>query len=107
MGISRTTSQALVFAPYQYSGFSIADTWVQQGLHHPKHFLLGHLSYQDEVGNLLQINIDTLQLIIGLPDPPLTYPLPHIYTLAPPSWVTASWLFLNDLQGTLKFNNPW
>ena len=45
MGISRTTSWELVFAPYQYSSFSIADTWVQQGLQHP-HFLLGHLFYQ-------------------------------------------------------------
>ena len=58
MEISRTTSQALVFATYQYSGFSIADSWVQHGLHHLP-FLLDHLSYQDEVGNLLKINIDT------------------------------------------------
>ena len=77
MRISRTTSQVLVFAPYYYSGFSIADTWVHQGLQH-LHFLLGHLSYQDKVGNLLQININTLQLIIELPDPPLTYSLPHL-----------------------------
>ena len=105
MRISRTTSQALVFAPYQYSGFSIADTWAQQGLQH-LHFLLGHLSYQDKVGNLLKINIDMLQLIIGLPDPPLTYYLPHISTLAPSSCVATLWQFLNNLQGTLKFNNP-
>ena len=84
MGISRTTSWALVFAPYQYSGFSIADTCVQQGLQY-LHFLLGHLSYQDEVGNLFNIKIDTLQLITGLSDPPLTYSLSHISTLAPPS----------------------
>ena len=32
MGISRTTSRALVFAPYHYSSFSIADTWVQHGI---------------------------------------------------------------------------
>ena len=105
MGIFKTTSWALVFAPYQYSGFSIANTWVQQGLQH-LHFLLDHLSYQDKVGNLLKINIDMLQLIIGLPDPPLTYSLQHISTL-PPSWVATSWQFLNNLQGTLKFNNPW
>ena len=106
MGISRTTSRALVFASYQFSGFSIANTWVQQGLQH-LHFLLGHLSYQDKVGNLLKIIIDTLQLIIGLPDPPLTYSLPHISILAPLFWVANSLQFLNNLQGTLKFNNPW
>jgi hypothetical protein len=63
MGISRTTSRVLIFAPYRYSGFALLDTWVQQGLQH-LHFLLGHLSYQDKVGNLLKINNDTLQLII-------------------------------------------
>ena len=89
-GISRTTSRALVFVPYQYSCFSIAHTWVQQGLQH-LHFLLGHLSYQNKVENLLKININTLQLIIGLPDPPLTYSLPHISTFAPPFWVATSW----------------
>ena len=62
MGISRTNSRALVFTPYQYSGFSIAVTCVQQGLQQGLqhlHFLLGHSSYQDEVGNLLNIKIDT------------------------------------------------
>ena len=44
MGISHTTSRVLIFAPYQYSGFALADTWVQQGLQHLR-FLLGHLSY--------------------------------------------------------------
>ena len=33
------------------------------------HILLGHSSCQDIVGHLLKINIDMLQLIIGLPDP--------------------------------------
>ena len=48
-----------------------------------------------------------LQLIIGLPDPPLTYSLPHISIPAPPNWMATSWQFLNNLQGTFKFNNPW
>ena len=87
MGISRSTSQTLVFVPCCHSGISIAKNWVQQGLH----YLLGLLSYQDKVRNLLKVNINLLQLIIGLPDPPLTYSLPHISTLAPPSWVVILW----------------
>ena len=106
MGISRTTSRVLTFAPYKYSGFALADTWVQQGLQH-LHFLLGHLSNQDEVGNLLKISIDKLQLNIGLPDSPISKSFSHITTLAPPSWVATSWEFLNDFQGTLNFTNPW
>ena len=102
MGIFCTTSQALIFAPCWYSSFSKANTWVQQGLH----FLLAHLSYKDKVGILLEINMDTLLPIIGLADPPLINSLSHTSTLAPISSVTALWQFPNDLQGTLKFNNP-
>ena len=29
MGISSKTSRKLIFAPYHYSGFALADTWVQ------------------------------------------------------------------------------
>ena len=82
MGVFKTTSWALVFAQYQYSSFSIANTWAQQGLQH-LYFLLGHLSNQDKLGNLLKIYIDMLQLIIALPDPPLTYSLPSYINPCP------------------------
>ena len=44
---------------------------------------------------------------IGLSDPPLSYSFLLITSLAPPSWLATSWEFLNDFQGSLKFNNPW
>ena len=59
MRTSTATYWALAFAPYQYSGYSIADTWVQQGPQH-LHFLLDHSFYQDKVGHLLKIIINTL-----------------------------------------------
>jgi hypothetical protein len=74
MGISSKTSsktsRKLIFAPYCYSGFAFADTWVQQGFQHLQ-LLIGHLCHQDQVGNLLQINIETLQLLLGHPFPPI------------------------------------
>ena len=69
MGISSKTSRKLIFASYHYSGFAFADTWVQQGLQHLQ-LLIGHLCHQYQVGNLLQINRDTLQLLLGHPFPP-------------------------------------
>ena len=69
MGISSETSRKLIFAPYCYSGFAFADTWVHQGIQHLQ-LLIGHLCHQDQVGNLLQINIDTLQLLLSHSFPP-------------------------------------
>ena len=69
IGISSKTSRKLIFAPYYYSGFAFADTLIQQGQQHLQ-LLIGHLCHQDQVGNLLCINIDTLQILLG-------FPLPH------------------------------
>ena len=106
MGISSKTSRKLIFAPYHYSGFAFADTWVQQGLQHLQ-LLIGHLCHQDQVGNLLQINIDTLQLLLGHPLPPLSYPFQGIAPIAPPSWLITTWEFLNDINGQVTFTDPW
>ena len=106
MGLSSKTDRTLIFAPYHYSGFAIADTWVQQGLQHLQ-LLLGHLCQQNQVRNLLHINIETLQIIIGHPQPPLSYPYKDIRHIAPPSWLTTTWEFLNDIEGTITLTGPW
>jgi hypothetical protein len=59
------------------------------------------------VGNLLQINIDTLQLLLGYPFPPLSYPYQDIAAIAPPSWLITTWKFLNDINGQVTFTDPW
>ena len=108
MGISRKTSQKLIFASYHYSGFDFADTWVQQDLQHLQ-LLIGHLGHQDQVGNLLQINRDTLQLLLGYTSPPpsLSYPYQNIVPIAPPSWLITTWEFLNNINSKVTFTNPW
>jgi hypothetical protein len=106
MRISSKTSRKLIFAPYRFSGFAFADTWVQQGLQHLQ-LLIGHLRHQDQVGNLLKINRDTLQLLLGYPFPPLSYPYQDIAPIAPPSWLITTWEFLNDINGKVTFTDPW
>ena len=106
IGSSSKVNRKLIFAPYHYSGFAIADTWVQQGLEHLR-LLLGHLCQQDQVENLLGIYIETLQIIIGHPQPPLSYPYKEIRHIAPPSWLTTTWEFLNDIEGTITLTDPW
>ena len=106
MGLSSKTDRKLIFAPCHYSGFTISDTWIQQGLQHLQ-LLLGHLCQLDQVGNLLRINIETLQILIGHPQPPLSYPYKEIRHIAPPSWLTTTWEFLNDIGGTITHIDPW
>ena len=108
MGISIKTSRKLIFAPYHYSGFAFADTWVQQGLQYLQ-FLIGHLCHQDQVGNLFQINIDTSQLLLGhpFPPPPHSHPYQDIAAIAPPSWLITTWEFLNDINSQVTFTDPW
>ena len=106
MGISSKTSRKLIFAPYYYSGFSFADTWIQQGLQHLQ-LLTGHLCHQDQVENLLHINIDTLQILLGLPLPSLSYPYKDIAPIAPSSWLTTTWEFVDDINGSVTLSDPW
>ena len=105
MVICSKTSRKLIFAPYHYSGFAFADTWIQQGLQHLQ-LLIGHLRHQDQVGNLLQININTLQLLLGYPSP-LSYPYQDIAPIMSPSWLITTLEFLNNINGKVTFTNPW
>ena len=105
MGILSKTSRKLIFAPYYDSGFAFADTWIQQGLQHLQ-LLIGHLCHQDQVGNLLHINIDTLQILLGYPLPPLSYPYKDIAPIAPSSWLTTTWEFLDDINGSVTLSDP-
>jgi len=72
MGIAQTTARTIIFGSSFHSGFQIPELWVMQGTHHLP-YLLGHLCATDDVGLLLRITIDTLQLHLGFPQPPLTY----------------------------------
>ena len=66
MGIASTTSRALIFGSSHYSGFNLPELWVSQGTTHLT-YLLGHLNAEDNVGVLLRITLDTLQLHLGFP----------------------------------------
>ena len=51
---------------------------VKQGTCLHLSYLLGRLCAADNVGQLIRITIDTLQILLGLPQPPL---LPYPYAL--------------------------
>ena len=102
MGIASTTSRALIFGSSYYSGFQIPELWVSQGTSYLS-YLLGHLCAADNVGQLLQITMDTLQLHTGFPQPPMTYPYALVSKYIEPS----TWSFLQAVQGRIVVSDPW
>jgi hypothetical protein len=89
-----------------YSGFTFADNESKKASNIST-FFSSSFSHQHHVGNLPQINIDTLQHLLGLPYSPLSYPYSQIAPLVSPSWLTTSWEFFHWFQVTLRFSNPW
>ena len=77
-----------------------------QGTYHLS-YLLGHLCATDNVGRLLLITMDTLQLHLGFPQPPFTYPYSLIEQYVETSWVTTTWMFLHGLQGKVALIGLW
>ena len=72
LGIAHTTSCTIIFGPTLYFGLNLPELCVKQGTNHITYYLLlGHLCAQDNVGTLLQITLDTLQLHLGYPNHPL------------------------------------
>ena len=108
MGIASTTSRALIFGSSTLSGFNRPELWVSQGTSHLT-YLLGHLNADDNVGTLLRIMLDTLQLHLGFPlSPALTYPYyTSISRYFDPSWLSSTWDFMTEASALLTLSDQW
>lgn len=51
--------------------------------------------------------MNTLQLHLGFPQPPMTYPYSLVSKYIKPSWLTSTWSFLLAVQGTIILSDPW
>ena len=102
MVIASTTSRVLIFGSSYYSGFkNLPELWVSQGTTHLT-FLLGHLNAEDNFGFLIRISLDTLQLHLGFPLPPLTYSYSSIA-----QYTTTTWDFMTETSALLTHSDPW
>jgi hypothetical protein len=73
MGFNRTTSTAVRHGPAYYGGMEVFNLEMEQGVQHTN-MLLSHIRKQDEVGHMLQISIEHLQLQAGVSWPVLSRP---------------------------------
>ena len=81
------TKRLLFFGPPSLGCFGFTDTYMDQGISQVQ-MLLSHMRHQDEIGILLQILLENLQLIIGLPLLPMTYHPHQFLRYVEPSWLT-------------------
>ena len=73
MGINRMTATAVRHGPTYLGGMETFHLETEQGVQHSK-LVLAHMRKNDEVGQMLQISIDHLQLQAGVSWPVLSQP---------------------------------
>jgi hypothetical protein len=73
MGINRSTTTAVRHGPPVYGGMDVFQLDTEQGVQHTSH-TVAHLRKDDEVGKMLTISIDHLQLQAGVSWPVLSQP---------------------------------
>ena len=64
MGFNRSTKQLLLFGPPSLGAIGFTNTWTDQSIAQIQ-LLLGHLCKNKEIGVLIKILLETLQLVIG------------------------------------------
>lgn len=59
------------------------------------------------MGTLLRIMLDTLQLHLGFPLSPLTYPYTSISRYIDPSWLSSTWDLMTEASALLTLSDQW
>ena len=106
MGFNAKTKRLLFFGPPSLGCFGFTDTYMDQGISQVQ-MLLSHMRHQDEIGILLQILLEKLQLIIGLPLLPLTYDPQRFLRYLEPSWLKNVWEFIYSIKGHVHLEDCW
>jgi len=106
LGFPKSTSREIVHGPYRYGGLEIPHLYASQGVQKLQ-LLIGHLRKNDKTAVLIRIAIGTLQQEVGLSNPVLSEDYSVYHVLASKSWSKCVWLFLHDIQGSLRFTDIW
>mgnify|MGYP006185916051 CR=1 FL=1 len=79
---------------------------MDQGISQVQMFL-SHMRHQDEIVILLQILLENLQLIIGLPLLPMTYDPQQFLCFVEPLWLKNVWEFIYSIKGHVHLEDCW
>lgn len=72
MGFNFKTKRLLFFGPPSLGCFGFTDTYTDQGFFQIQS-LLSHVRHNDEIGQIMHILVENVQLVIGASRPPFTY----------------------------------
>ena len=106
MGINRCTKRLLLFGPPSLGALGSTNTWTDQGIAQIQ-LLLGHLRQGQDIGQLLQVLMETLQMVIRSSLPFFHYPIQQILKFCNRNWLLNVWEFLLSIQGKIHLENAW
>jgi hypothetical protein len=101
MGINRMTSTAVRHGPSIYGGMDIFHLETEQGVQHSK-LVLAHLRKNDEIGRMLHISLEHLQLQAGVSWPVLSKPGHLQRKYVDPCYLTNTWEFLDSINSHIR-----
>jgi hypothetical protein len=105
MGINRTTATAVRHGPLQLGGMDVFNLETEQGVTHTN-LVISHLRKNDEVGQMLHISIDHLQLQAGVSWPVLSQPGHIQRRYVDPCYMANTWEFLDSTHSHLQLELP-
>ena len=97
MGISQTTATTICNSPISLGGLNIFHHKTEQGVMQMK-LLISHLRKNDDVGHLLKISKDHLQLQAGVPWPVMSQPGHQQHKYIDKCYLSHLWEFLDSTQ---------
>ena len=100
MGINRCTKQTLLFGPPSLDALGFTNTWTDQGIAQVQ-LLLGHLHQDADIGELMQIVMENLHLVIGSALPLFQYPVTQVLQLCSRNWLLNVWDFVLSIGGRI------
>ena len=103
MGINRTTATTICHGPLHLGGFDIFNLETEQGVMATK-MILSHTRKDDEVGKMLQISCDHLQLQAGVSWPVLSQHGHQQRKYVDPCYLTNLWAFLDSFDASIRFD---
>jgi hypothetical protein len=107
MGINRSTATAVRHGPLELGGMDIFSLGTEQGIQQTK-MLLSHVRKQDQVGKLLSISLDHLQLQAGVSWPVLSKNGDQPRQYVDSCYLTSTWKFIDSIGAQIRFDHePW
>ena len=106
MGFNRNTKRLLLFGPPSLGAFGFTDTYTDQGISQLSLFI-GHIRCKQEIGTLLQILMEHLQLVIGFGSPLFNYPFNRVSKFCDKTWLTSLWEYVNSIGAVIHLEDEW